>query len=860
MLSAQKEHTGNQAKINLTQAFTELEKERDLHLAFDPDQCSKFLVLPWDKKHSNSMILENLLRSTPFKFKPQEKNHYLIFSDPVKLKELTTNNLNGFLIHLSGNIRDRETKEILPGALAIIMPDGYAVSADINGKFLLNYTTHYENPWIEFRYLGYHTQIIRSSELNKVLDINLVQNIAELPPIEIQAIRPQFNYFKVRSFQLNPQIKTAIQLNNNVFNDLIRSLHQLSGVNATEDRNMGLQIRGSNVEENLILLNGLMLFNVDHFYGVFSSINPYIVSEINLYKSYFPSIYGGRSSSVIDILSPQANREFHGGIDLNLITGNAYTYLPLGKKINLMLAGRTTSSNLGKSSTFNQIIRSKDQSQLINRGQEFDITAINPDYQFYDFYSKADYQISKKLSATASIFSSFDNLKSTYSSNLIKTQEFRGRYNDSSSWRSLAYSLGLKGQFSTHWNFDLKYGRTEFDFKYDIASRYSFRGLPANEFSSIFNKALNDNFKFNNSIEFKNTITDFGLEYNRFHTDVNLSFARNRLVNEENTGNEVSSYLQSTFLLNKKLKVSPGVRLIFFNEDLTPQFSPRISLEYNFNPKFSSTLNFGKYFQFLRQVRYEDRFGREYYLWTQTSKNQYPSLTSHQWEWTNSYKLKNLNFKIELYYKSLNGLSENIIHLIQDRNRRDSFNIKYERIEGSGRYYGIDFSIDQSLGKYSHTLIYSFNRSENSYEKINFGEYFQKPYARTHQIKLIQYLKYKKFNFSLQTVYGSPLPYNDVQLAPASASNKRIPKTITKTLDDYLRVDTDIRYNYPIQKYRLEFSFSVLNVFNQINSKYIQTLFSFKDPTAPQGHKDYTVGAEVNNLRRTLNVGVGFHF
>ncbi|NOT35875.1 MAG: TonB-dependent receptor plug domain-containing protein [Saprospiraceae bacterium] len=842
--------------MNLSDAFTLLEKERKLHIAFDPIACKNYLVFKWDSQQSNASILDNLLRATPFRFKPQEKNHYLIYSDPIKLQELSLSQSSLTSIECSGIIIDHTTGEFLPGAIVIVMPESFAIVSDQKGNFSLQHKTSYPNPWIEIRYLGYQTQVIHSFKDKKNFQIKLVQNYSQLPDVEIQAIRPQLNLNKVKTFPSHLNFTPAIQLSKNAFNDPLRSLQQLPGINATEDKNVGLQIRGSNVEENLILLNGLMLFSVDHFYGVFSNINPYIVSEINVYKSYFPSTFGGRSSSVINILSPAANQEFHGGIDINMITANAYAYIPLGKRINVLGAFRTTTFDLGENSTFNQIVRNKKNNDLRNRELNFDLTAINPDYSFHDYYLKGDYKISRSITASASYFKSFDKILTKYASSFNGNQN--GRYADTSSWNSRGYIAGLKGSYSNNLNFELSYSRSEYEFNYMNNSGVRDLNTAYLENSQVLNSAFNNNIKFLNKINGVNSTIEAGIEFNQFRSNVKMNFNSFAIVSEDKVGNEISPFIHAQFKLSEYFKYSPGFRLIFFNQKSTPDFSPRLSLEYNSKKGFTSTLNAGRYFQYLRQGRYEDRFGREFYLWTQADKNAVPVLSSNQFELINQYKFNNSIIKTELYFKSLQGLFENLIFVDTGRSVNPK-KIFREVINGRGRSYGLDLSFEQIYKYYSFNIIYSYNKSENSFPEINNEQYYQKPYVRSHQFKFIQQVKFNKFTFSCIAVYGSPLPYYDVIILTKSTSINRNPNLDIKELDDYFRIDSDLRYNIPIKKSRLEISCSILNILDRENAKFIQTLFRLAD-AKPGNPQIQTIGAEVNNLRRTINFGIGYHF
>ncbi len=840
-------------KINLVEAFEKLEKDRKIHLAYDPIQCKNYLSYTWSEEQSTASILENLLSASPFNFKPQEKNHYLIYTDQEKIRIMEKQSSSIINVHTNGQVKDKETNENLVSALVILMPDGQHTLTDNEGNFTLSKTTKYENSWIEVRYLGYQSQTFPISTIGKSLRINMIPNIAYLPTMEIKAIRPILNYNSITSNSLINGKLNSLTLSKNVFNDPVRSLQLLPGVNATEDKSVGLQIRGSNAEENLILLNGLMLFNVDHFYGVFSSINPYIVSEIQFYKSYFPTSLGGRSSSVIKFLSPVANNKVNGGIDLNLITGNAYVLSPIGKKLSLLVAGRTTTFNIGEESTLNKSLRPVKQN-AVNSNDTFTISSLKPNYKFSDFYSKLDYNITPRINCSAAYFKSFDRVNTKYVSD-FETRDISGfSFIDSSKWNSNGARFALDFNLNNNFNLNLAYFRSTFQFDQDIHSSILRRtNQPRNSSNNVLSLVNNDNFRISNRLQKNDSNLEYGFEYNNYNTEILFSNNLERKIILEENNKELSPYLNSNIQLNNKLHLNSGVRLSFYSLKNTPDISPRLSLNYQWNTFLSSTFNYGLYYQYLRQSRFQDQLGREYYLWIQADLKNHPILRANQIEFIQTYKRKKYTVKLELYYKELKGISEYIIAETRTSTSPDSLIIL--NLIGNGRYYGLDASFEQKLKNYSIQFIYSYNKSENSFERIFKGEYFQKPYVRNHQVKCIQNVSIKDFVVSLTGIYGSSLP-NLISRIPSG----NIMRESNNYLDDFLRFDIDLRYTLKLNKRRMELYFSVLNLTDRVNLKYVQNLVRVPINNSTQNSSTYTASAEVENLRRTINLGIGYHF
>ncbi len=91
----------------------------------------------------------------------------------------------------------------------------------------------------------------------------------------------------------------------------------MPGITNAGEGASGFNVRGGNVDENLILLDEAPVYNSSHLLGFFSVFNPDAVKNVTLYKSAFPAEYGGRTSSVLDIRMKEGNNQkmaVNGGI------------------------------------------------------------------------------------------------------------------------------------------------------------------------------------------------------------------------------------------------------------------------------------------------------------------------------------------------------------------------------------------------------------------------------------------------------------------------------------------------------------------------------------------------------------------
>ncbi len=114
--------------------------------------------------------------------------------------------------------------------------------------------------------------------------------------------------------------------------DLLKTLQKMPGVQSGTEGFAGIYVRGGGSEENLIMLDGVPLYNATHMLGLFSTFTPEAVKNVTLYKGFFPAKYGGRASSVIDVRTKEGNnRDLHGTVSVGLLDDRIYVEGPIVK-------------------------------------------------------------------------------------------------------------------------------------------------------------------------------------------------------------------------------------------------------------------------------------------------------------------------------------------------------------------------------------------------------------------------------------------------------------------------------------------------------------------------------------------------
>ena len=119
-------------------------------------------------------------------------------------------------------------------------------------------------------------------------------------------------------------IREIESLPKGVETDIFRTLHFLPGVQATGDISARYYVRGSSSDQNLVLYNGVSVYNPFHALGLFSIIDPEMINSLEFYKGGFPAEYGGRMSSVLNLVTKDGNKnKYSGSATMSFLTAKA---------------------------------------------------------------------------------------------------------------------------------------------------------------------------------------------------------------------------------------------------------------------------------------------------------------------------------------------------------------------------------------------------------------------------------------------------------------------------------------------------------------------------------------------------------
>ena len=283
---------------------------------------------------------------------------------------------------ISGNITDAANGEDLFGASVIVKElENTGTNANVYGFYSLSlpkgeYTVIY-------RAQGYDAvakSVILDSNLSINVELAMPSDVQEIEEVEVVATKDNDN---VTNSQMNvttldpKEIETIPVLLGE--KDIMKTMQLTPGVKGAGEGNSGFYVRGGGTDQNLILLDESTVYNASHLLGFFSVFNSDAIKDVSLYKAGIPAEYGGRASSVMDVVMRDGNnKKFGASGGIGLISSRLTLEGPIVKdKGSFIVSGRRS---------YLDLFLKLSQNEQIN----------NTTLYFYDLNAKGNYRISDK--------------------------------------------------------------------------------------------------------------------------------------------------------------------------------------------------------------------------------------------------------------------------------------------------------------------------------------------------------------------------------------------------------------------------------------------------------------------------------
>lgn len=609
----------------------------------------------------------------------------------------------------------------------------------------------------------------------------------------------------------------------------------LPGISSAGEGATGFNVRGGSADQNLVLMDGAVIYNPTHFFGIFQALNPFTVENLKVYKGSIPAEFGGRLSSIFEITNKDGSmEEFKGEASIGPVTSNIALEVPIIKETSSLLIG-------GRSSYSDWILRSLDEESLKNSKASF-----------YDVMSKYNHNINENNALEVSAYYSKDAFSITSDSvynysNRAFSASWNHKFNEKQTGKLLLtnsqYKFNIDFDGESNQDFRLGYRINEtmlklnmkyiYDkkhtFDYGISSKLYVNDpgeiVPEGDDSIISerrvprDKALESAFFISDAYKINDRfLIDIGFRYSLFF---GLGSSNQRIYEEGVPKND------GTLIGSKE----------YSNNEIYQTYSgpeARVSGRYFLGKDFSVKAAYNSTYQYIHTLSNNTTVS-PIDTWKLSDVNIAPQRA-------NQYALglfKNFDgndyeLSLEGYYKK----SNNNLDFKVGADLLLNETIETEVLQGEGKAYGVEFLFRKNNGKLNGWLGYTYSRSfiklDSAFEeeRVNEGEYFPANYDKPHDFSLItNYRLTRRFSFSANFIYqtGRPVTYpigtytfKGAEYAYFSERNKfRIP--------DFYRLDLsfNVEGNHKLKK--LAHSFWNISIYNVLGRNNPYSVFFVTD-------------------------------
>jgi TonB dependent receptor/TonB-dependent Receptor Plug Domain/CarboxypepD_reg-like domain len=738
---------------------------------------------------------------------------------------------------ISGTITDKSSGEHLIGATVRDVKSGKGTVTNTFGFYSL--TLPSDTAVVTVTYIGY-----KPEAFNLFLEKNVSQNVAmEASSVlrEVEIVAEKYERIEERA-QMS-RIDVPIQQIKNVpaflgEKDVLKALQLLPGVSGGGEGQSGIYVRGGGPDQNLILLDGVPVYNVSHLFGFFSVFNPDAVKDVSLIKGGFPARYGGRLSSVVEINMKEGNEnEYHAEGTIGLVASKLTLEGPIKKgKSSFIVSGRRTYIDLLARPIIKAGFRSEGGDGVVG-------------YFFDDVNAKVNYRISEKDRVYLSFYTGKDKFYLNFGE---KSDGYEDKFKAGLGWGNITTAL----RWNHIWNpklfanTSLTYSRYRFETSNGYSSREFENGVIESEdsfdlsyFSGIDDVAAKIDFDYlpnpdhyirfgANAIlhTFKPGTFRSGYSSYDLYGD-STSFSSNYIQSNVHA-TELALYAEDDWKVTDRLRLNGGLHLSGFVQGSSPYFSlqPRFNARYLFDKGWSVKAGFSTMRQYIHLLTNET-IGLPTDLWLPTTKRVKPQDSWQAAIGTAKTLGKDYEFSVELYYKEMS----NVIAFREGSSLLQFQNWEDRVSQGDGTAYGAEFFVQKKRGKFSGWVGYTLSWATRQFDDINFGEVFPYKYDRRHDFEITGSYKFsERFSMAASWVYatGNAVTFgNSRYQAPSYTSSyysyvnevTHTPERNNFRMPAYNRLDIGFDFTKKKRRYTRTWSFGAYNAYNRKNPFFLFT-------------------------------------
>ncbi len=723
---------------------------------------------------------------------------------------------------VTGVVTDKETGEPIIGATIFHPASGLGAATDVDGSYQFELPTGEQE--IQVQFVGYQsisrTMLVLS---DGTMDIAMAGTAVDLSEVVVEAEAADANIGRAQAGVEQLDVEAIKKLPSFLGEaDVVKSLLLLPGVSTIGEGATGFNVRGGEVDQNLIQQDDGFIFNSSHALGFFSTFNTDLIQSVELYKGNIPAQFGGRLASVMDVEMRDGSFEKFG------LKGSVS---PISSKISIETPViKEKSSIIGgfRSSYLNYLLPLATVPE-VERSSAF----------FYDANLRYTHRITDKHIVTLSGYSSFDDF--------VYNGEFGFEYN------TLMGQLTYRTLFS-----DELFNRLTVTYHQYESIQEALEGAQAAQLETgVDYWKVRDQLSYTPSEDLR---VDAGFDLIRYTTNpgkqVPLDIATTEIVAKEletEQGLEGAVFANAEYAVSPAFLISAGLRVNNF-AFLGPETSftyqdpgnpragestgtetfgsgeriasyttlePRVSMRYRFNAATSVKGGYSRTSQFINQI-FNTAAPTPVNQWKLSDQYVQP-MRSHNYTLGVFRNFKNNLWEtsMEVYYRDIDQLFD--FRDFADLNVNDQ--LETELLNGEGRSYGVELSIKKREGVLNGWLSYTYSRSERLVQGVNLGEYYPSNFDIPHNASLVFNIQPNQrhtltFNFNFSRGRPTTYPLGNYEdptglVVPLYSQRNQL------RIPDYHRLDIAYTlgqgYN-KTKRVKTSWTFSIYNVYGRENA------------------------------------------
>ena len=626
---------------------------------------------------------------------------------------------------VSGYLTDLASGEPLLGAYAIDPATNSGAASNTYGFYSLTLTGT-DRLTLRFSYTGYEP-VDTTIDLREDVQLSLALSPAvNLQTIEVTSDRGERIEQQTQMSKAEipvAQIKRIPALLGEV--DVLKTLQLLPGVQSGGEGTTGLYVRGGSPDQNLVLLDGVPIYNVSHVLGIFSVFNADALRTVTLTKGGFPARYGGRLSSILEINMKEGNlNEWEGEGSIGLISSKLTLSGPIVKeKTSLLVSGRRTYADL--------------IAKPLIRSAAADDEEIDLQLYFYDLNAKLQHKVNDRHRLFASFYSGSDRFGTE-----IK-DEF-GTYGGGTDWGNIIGALRWNWQISPQLFANTTATYSRYDITIDAIAEDEGETFRARYLSGIYDFGGKVDFDY---IPNPDHYVRFGGGWTNHTYRPGAISLQSDIEDDPDDGldtlvgsqpdytNEYSLYVEDDMTFGA-LKVNAGLHFSAFSVEDTwyTSLQPRLGLRYLLRDDLSLKAGFSTMQQYVNLLSSET-LSLPTDLWVPSTTRVRPQ---RSWQAAlgaaktidNTYEVS-----VEAYYKQM----KDVVSFREGASFFLGLETDWEDkvTQGDGESYGLELFLQRKRGRFTGWLGYTLSWNWRQFDEINSGRRFPFRYDRRHDLSLV---------------------------------------------------------------------------------------------------------------------------